>query len=324
VTHGGQVVGYGASWSHGHLTARGPSANITYTLGPPPTFASCVNAWNAAPPSVAGIKAATPVAVAALNGGISFTNVSQHVSIPGNACTVSIIHSPSRVLLVAGAWTQGGKTRWLAPTSTAGLVAGTVPNATLGSDGRLTPRAQPGVPTVPVSPPSATPKITRVIGATGWAGGLRLNQTLAQAVARFGAPDVERPAGFGCAVSWYRLGLSATFAFGKRANAASLCNPSEIATSFTGTATWATTSGLRVGMPASAIEQRYPGAAHVAGNSGSTIWHLAPRSGAASQRSLTATTSALGSIVSISIDGGESLTYGMNTVGGTIVWGAGP
>jgi hypothetical protein len=319
VTHGGQVVGNGVSWSHGHLTARGANANITYTLGPAPTVASCVDAWNAAPPTLpSGVAAATPVAVAALNGGIAFARVAGHASIPGNVCTISVERPGKRQLLLAGAWTQGRTTHWLAPISM-GLIPGTVPNAKLRRDGGLRQIPPPSYPVVPVSPAASTPLITRVIGASGWAGGVRLHETLEQAIERFGSPTSTVPQGFGCAVSWASLGLSATFAFGGRAGM--LCGASQVARSFTGTETWATTTGLRVGMPASTIAQRYPGATHIAGDGGTTIWHLVPRSGRSAQGGLTATTSALGSIVSISIGGAGSTTYGADVSSGTVVWG---
>jgi hypothetical protein len=73
-------------------------------------------------------------------------------------------------------------------------------------------------------------------------------------------------------------------------------------------------------MPESAIEQRYPGAQHLAESGGQTLWYLVPRSGGRGPR-LTATTSALGTIASISV--GATIESGNDgTQASAIIWGA--
>jgi hypothetical protein len=325
ISRHGRVAGANAGWSAGLLTATGPLATQTRTLGPGPTAASCVDTWNAAPPALPAIHGTPLVYVQALNGGIQISNSGGgRPSIQGNACGVSIVRAADRVLFLAAAWHQGQASRWDAPLSI-GLIAGEVPNAVLLPGGRLGARPQTSVAAPPVSPASSTPGIAREIGVTGWAGGVRLDETLAQIVARFGKPSSLTTSGLSCQADWARLGLSATFSFGRVARGAargkvSPCATNGMATSFTGADTWSTTNGLRVGMPESAIQQRYPGAGHVAASDGSTTWFLVPRSGTSSRMPLTASTSALGTVVSISI-GAAPATPNAGASTGVFIWG---
>jgi hypothetical protein len=321
VSRNGRVAGPNAGWNAGLLTATGPLAAQTRSLGPGPTTGTCVETWNAAPPALPAIQGTPLVYVQALNGGIQISNSGGgRPSIEGNACGVSIVRAADRVLFLAAAWHEGQASRWGAPLST-GLIAGQVPNAVLLPDGLLGARPQTPVTAAPVSPASSTPGISREIGVTGWAGGVRLHETLAQVVARFGKPTSLAASGFGCQASWARLGFSATFSFGRVGRGTpSPCRFNGMAMSFTGADTWSTTNGLRVGMPESAIQQHYPGAGHVAATDGTTTWFLVPRSGTASQMPLTATTSVLGAVVSISVGAAPGTTNAGVTTG-VFVWG---
>ena len=317
MTRGGMVGDVNAAWAHGLLEATGPSAHAVQQLGPGPTLSSCLATWNASPP--ANLPASARAFVQALNGGVTIAHTrGPRTEIPGFACTVEILRAPKRTQLFAAAWHGGTATRWTAPLATGGLISGASANAVLGADGKLTPRAQPVLPALPVTPASATPGISRQLGATGWAGGIHLFQTLAQATARFGPPSAESRQNLACQVTWGRLGLVAMFTPGRSATG---CGPTSRATGFTGVATWSTSRGLAVGMPASAIEQRYPGAQHLAESGGQTLWYLVPRSGGRGP-GLTATTSALGTVASISVGATtESGNDGMQ-VTGTFIWGA--
>jgi hypothetical protein len=318
VTHGGMVGYVNAAWAHGLLKATGPSAHAVQQLGPGPTLSSCLASWNASPPT--NLPAGAPAFVQALNGGVTIAHTSgPRTEIPGFACTVEILRAPKSTQLFAAAWHGGTATRWSAPLATAGLISGTSPNAVLGAGGMLTPRARPALATLPVAPASATPGISRQLGGTGWASGIHLFQTtLAQATARFGPPSARTRQNLACQVTWGRLGLIATFTLGRSATG---CGPTSRAIGFTGEATWSTSLGLAVGMPESAIEQRYPGAQHLAESGGQTLWYLVPRSGGRGP-GLTATTSALGTIASISVGSTtESGNDGIQ-VTGTVIWGA--
>ena len=149
---------------------------------------------------------------------------------------------------------------------------------------------------------------------------MHLFQTLAQATARFGRPSAQVRQGLACQVTWGRLGLIATFTFGRGSTTG--CAPSSRATGFTGVATWSTTAGLAVGMPESAIEQRYPGAQHLVESGGETLWYLVPRSGRSGPDSLTATTSALGTVASISVGATTESGNVGSQVTGAVIWGA--
>ncbi len=317
VTHGGMIGDVNADWAHGLLEATGPGAHAVQQLGPGPTLSSCLATWNASPP--ANLPASAQAFVEALNGGVTIAHTNgPRTEIPGFACTVTILRAPKRTQLFAAAWHGGTATRWSAPLETAGLISGASANALLGAGGKLTPRAQPALAALPVAPASATPGISRQLGATGWAGGVHLFQTLAQATARFGPPSAQSRQGFSCEVTWGRLGLIATFTPGRSATG---CGSTSRATGFTGVATWSTSLGLAVGMPESAIERRYPGAQHLAESGGQTLWYLVPRSGGRGP-GLTATTSALGKIASISVGAtSESGNDGIQ-VTGTVIWGA--
>jgi hypothetical protein len=147
--------------------------------------------------------------------------------------------------------------------------------------------------------------VARQIGATGWAGGFKLHETLAAAARRFGAPAQKTPRGLGCDVSWPALGLSAVFEFGfvrKGPHRQQLtpCGPNAMAMSLTGASTWSTSRGLRVGARESDIERFYPGATHTTSSTGSTTYYLAPRNGSAGALALTAQV-ALGSVTSITV-----------------------
>jgi hypothetical protein len=318
VTHGGMVGDVNAAWAHGLLHATGPRATYVQQTGPGPTLSSCLTTWNAAPPANLPVKA--PAFVQALNGGVTIDHVGgARTEIPGYACTVTIVRAPGTTQMFAAAWHGGAAAHWTAPLATGGLLTGTPANADLGAGGRLVPRAQLAPAALPVAPASSTPGITRQIGATGWAGGMRLSQTLARATARFGPPSTQVRQGLACHVVWGRLGLIATFTFGRGTTPG--CAPSSRATGFTGVATWSTSAGLTVGMPESAIEQRYPGAQHLAESGGQTLWYLVPRSGRG-PNALTATTSALGTVASISVGATtESGNDGIQTTG-TVIWGA--
>jgi hypothetical protein len=321
VTRHGGVGSSNAAWKAGLLSATGPLATLTHALGPGPTTASCLDTWNASPPALPVIHGTPPVYVQALNGGIQISSSGGgRPSIQGNACAVSIVRAANRVLFVAAAWHQGTASHWDAPIGTS-LIPGEVPNAVLLADGLLGARPQTPVTAASVSPASSTPGISREIGVTGWAGGVRLHDTLAQVVARFGKPSSLAPSGLSCQASWARLGLSATFSFGHvRRGTPSPCRSNGMAMSFTGADTWSTTDGLRVGMPESAIQRHYPGAGHVAATDGSTTWFLVPRSGTSSPMPLTATTSVLGAVVSISV-GAAPATPNAGATTGVVVWG---
>jgi hypothetical protein len=320
VTHGGMVGDVNAAWAQELLKATGPRATYVQQIGPGPTLSSCLTTWNAAPP--ANLPATAPAFVQALNGGVTIDHTGgARTEIPGYACTVTIVRAPRTTQMFAAPWHGGAAARWTAPLATGGLLAGASANADLGAGGRLLPRAQPALATLPVAPASSTPGITRQLGATGWAGGVHLFQTLAQAIARFGPPSRQVRQGLACQVIWGRLGLIATFTFG-RGSTTTGCAPTSRATGFTGVATWSTSAGLTVGMPESAIEQRYPGAQHLAESGGQTLWYLVPRSGRSGPNSLTATTSALGTVASVSV--GATIASGNDgaQVSGTVIWGA--
>jgi hypothetical protein len=161
--------------------------------------------------------------------------------------------------------------------------------------------------------PAASPNVAHTVAASGWAGGLHLNSSLAEAIARFGRPDSEKASPVSCAVSWSGLGLRATFGFGHIGHRLAGCAANAFAESFSGGRSWSAGS-LHVGMPASAIAQHYPGAAHRAGPNGETLWYLAPRTGNGATL-MTATTSALGAVIAVgvaggSISGGFDVTWG--------------
>ncbi|HEV7566321.1 MAG TPA: hypothetical protein VGO31_10215 [Microbacteriaceae bacterium] len=319
VTHGGMVGDVNAAWARGLLKATGPRATYVQQTGPGPTLSSCLTSWNAAPP--ANLPATAPAFVQALNGGVTIDHKSgARTEIAGYACTVTIVRAPRTTQMYVAPWHGGAAARWTAPLATGGLLAGTSANADLGAGGRLVPRAQPALATLPVAPAPSTPGITRQLGATGWAGGVHLFQTLAQATARFGPPSSKVRQGLSCQVIWGRLGLIATFAFGRSITTG--CAPTSRAMGFTGVATWSTAAGLTVGMPESAIEQRYPGAQHLAESGGQTLWYLVPRSGRSGPNSLTATTSALGTVASISVGATTESGNDGAQVSGMVIWRA--
>jgi hypothetical protein len=299
----GLVAGANARWQAGRLTAIGPGADRVYATGPGPTVSTCMDAWNLAPPSVpAGVAGSKPVVVDALNGGISFGNAGQ-TPIAGNACTIWIVESPQHVLLIAGAWSEGRRGSWRAPERTDGLIAGATPNATLGRDEKLTARAATPIQLHPKA--SIVPRVSHTIGATGWAGGVHLQESLAQAIGRLGSPSTELPVQFGCQFFWPALHLSVVFGFGRGvASAAEPCGKTAIALGFTGGTTWSTTRGLRVGEPESDIALRYPGAGHST-SADVTTWYLSPRHASNSAITLTAQAT-LGTVTSITISTGST------------------
>ena len=213
----GLVGGANAIWRAGRLSANGPGAGVVVRLGPAPTVDTCVDAWNAAPPPVVrSVAPRRPALVQAFAGGVYIAIGRGRGQLPGNggyACAVWVAGKPGRATLVTGAWRSQHSATWGKPITVAGMLGGATPNADLGGDGRLTVRAAPTTRQVPPNP-SANPGVKRQIGATGWAGGFKLHDSLAAAVRRFGPPAQETPHGLGCEVSWPALGLTALFEFG--------------------------------------------------------------------------------------------------------------
>ncbi len=304
----GLVDGANARWRAGRLTATGPDADRVYGNAPGPTVSTCMDAWNLAPPSLPrSVVGSEPVFVEALNGGITFFGTGGGRPITGNACTVSIVESPRHVLLIAGAWRAGHPSSWRAPAETDGLIANAVPNATLGTDHQLTAR--------PATPIQLHPKVTKVakvshqIGATGWAGGFHLHETVKVAIARFGSPSTELPGQLGCTLGWPALHLSIAFGFGRTGTGAPApCGADAIALGLTAGPSWSTTRGLHVGDPESAVEHAYPGAAHTT-SADVTTWYLVPRHGNSAAIVLTAQAT-LGTITAITVSTG-STTFGL-------------
>jgi hypothetical protein len=325
----GNVAGTNAVWQGSQLRADGPNPNQTQELGPAPTISSCIISWNASPPTLPHrVTGSPPVYVEALNGGISISGGGSTTSIRGDACAVSVVRSTHHALFLVAPWHRGQAASWSAPVDVDGLVAGAAPNSKLQRDGLLETPAPTSTPksSIPVSPPSATPRISRQMSATGWAGGIKLHQSLAQAIARFGKPSGESVAGFTCQVSWAKIGLTATFLYahplrnGTVSKVAS-CGTTLGAQSFTGADTWATTAGLAVGMPESEVLRHYPGAGHSTDANGTTTWYLVPRSGTPSQTPLTATTSAAGTVASLTVGAGADGSGTSTTTFGVVVWG---
>jgi hypothetical protein len=228
--------------------------------------------------------------------------------ITGNACTIWIVQAPTRVLLIAGAWIQGQPGSWRAPEHTDGLLGGQTPNAALGSDGKLTARAATPIQLHPKT--TVVPRVTHTIGASGWAGGVHLHETLTQAIARLGSPSTELAVQLGCQFSWPGLHLSAVFGFGHgTSNTVEPCNRTAIALAFTGATTWSTAQGLRVGDPESDIALRYPGAGHST-SADVTTWYLSPRHASNAAVALTAEAT-LGEITAITVSSTGSTVYGV-------------
>jgi hypothetical protein len=275
--------------------------------GPGPTVSTCMDAWNLAPPSLpSNVGGSKPVLVQALNGGITFGS-GGGPSIPGNACSVSIVESPGHVLLIAGAWRAGRAGRWRAPAHTDGLIADAIANATLGADHDLTARAATPIQLHPKI--TKVPKVSHQIGATGWAGGFRVHETVAQAIARFGSPSTELPGQLGCTLGWPALHLSVVFGFGRAGTGTPVpCGAHAIALGFSAGPSWSTTRGLHVGDPESTIERLYPGAAQTT-SADVTTWYLVPRHGSSAAIVLTAQAT-LGTVTAISVSTG-STTFGM-------------
>jgi hypothetical protein len=304
----GLVGGTNGHWHAGLVTATGSFASVHYSHGPSPTVSSCLDAWNAAPPSLpASVLRSRPALVSAFNGGVTFGAIGGTTQKPiaGNACTVDIVESTRDVVAIAGSWAAGQASSWRRPTRQDGLIAGTAPNAELGADGRLTPRAVPAIQ-LPSTGSATPPKISHEIGPTGWAGGFHLHETLAQAIARFGHPSSETPLGLVCQMSW--PGLHVTVQFDSPCGS----RPG-MAMSISGASTWSTTKGLHVGAPESDVERLYPGATDTTSSAGVTTYFLVPRSGnAGGALALTAQTT-LGQVSSITV------AVGSNTFG--VSWG---
>jgi hypothetical protein len=291
----GLVAGENAIWHAGRLTANGLGANVPLRLGPPPTTESCLDAWNSSPPPVVRtLRAAEPALVEAFTGGV-YIATGSGASQPGNggyACAVSLVEHSGHTLLVSGAWQSAHSAEWGKPVKVVGLVFGATPNADIAADGRLSLRTPK--PTRQVAPnPSVDPSVSREIGATGWAGGFKLHDTLAVAIRRFGKPAEEAPNGLACQVSWPKLGLSAMFEFGFVRNGQqnrqpAQCAPNGRAMSLTGVSTWSTAQGLRVGAPATDVARRYPGASRTTSSTGVTTWYLVPRRAGTGGLALTA------------------------------------
>jgi hypothetical protein len=317
IHHPGLVAGPNAVWRDGRLTVA--RSRRPLLLGPPPTPLSCLDAWNASPPAlhVTG-GAAVPALVQAFNGGVVIvgSNGSKQPSISGFACAVWAALPAGRATYVVGGWQPQGTVRWHTPERMSGMLGGLLPNADLGTDGRLRPRLAP-VPK-PVPTRTRVPRVAHQIGASGWAGGFRLYQTLAQAIRRFGRPTDTIPNGFGCEVTWPALQLAATFEFGtvRKGGLPIPCGTTSRAISLTATGTWSTTRGLAVGAPDNEISRRYPGATSVTSLAeGTTTWYLAPRHGSARGQGLTAETRS-GVVTGLTITAG-STTFGADIVPST-------
>ena len=258
-----------------------------------------------------------PAVIEALNGGVSIINSGKRSSISGFACTVWIAGPKGHATYVVGAWHPQGTTRWRKPIEASGMLAGAIPNADLGTNGRLTLRKL-AVPAPKVTPNGAPPpKVSHEIGATGWAGGVKLYETLAQAIRHLGPPTDKIPGGLGCEISWPALHLSGVFMFGfvrhGKRQQPTPCGNTARAQSLTVTSTWKTDRGLRVGAPDSEIARRYPGSTEVISlAAGSTTWYLVPRHAGPSAMGLTAV-SAGGRITELSVSAG-STTFGSDIV----------
>ena len=304
----GLVAGANARWRSGQLTATGPDADRVYDSSPGPTASSCMDAWNLAPPTLPrGVAGPDPVVVDALNGGMTFGSGGQP-PIAGDACTIWIVRSPTDVLLIAGAWRAGHRGSWRPAVHTDGLLGGTTPNATLGRDGTLTARA--ATPIQPHPKVTTVPNVSHTIGATGWVGGFHLGESVQQAIARFGPPSTELPGQFECTLGWPGLRLSVVFGPARGRNAPTTPCTSGSATGFVAGRSWATTRGLGVGDPDSAIALRYPGAGHST-SAGVATWYLSPRH--ASNAAITLTAQAtLGTITSITVSASAPAVYGIS------------
>jgi hypothetical protein len=285
-------------------------------LGPPPTTATCADAWNASPPTpIPTRQRPEPAVIQALNGGVSIINSGKRASISGFVCTVSIAGPKGHATFVVGAWQPQGATRWRKPIDASGMLAGAIPNADLGIDGRLTLRKLPAPKVTPNGAPP--PKNSHEIGASGWAGGVKLHDTLGQAIRHLGPPTDKIATGLGCAISWPALHLSGVFMFGfvrhgKRRQLMP-CGNSARVQSLTVTSTWKTDRGLRVGVPDSEIGRRYPGSTKVISlAAGNTTWYLVPRRGGPSGMGLTAVSEG-GRITELTISAG-STTFGSDFV----------
>ena len=311
----GWVASTQGTWRGGRLTATDASADVTRQLGPGPTISSCLATWNAAPPT--NLPSTAPAFVQALNGGITIDHKtgSETRIAATDACTVTIRRAPKVARLYARGVARWGRHALARAArdrrSHRGRLGERAARRRTASSHR---RAPPSSRRSRSRPPRRRRASRAGSPAAGWAGGLELFSTFPAAVARFGKPSAQTE-GLRCRVTWARLGLIATF---------SLCAAKGRVTGFTGYETWSTSTGLRVGMPESAIEQRYPGARHLAEAGGQTLWYLVPRSGRPGLQSLTATTSPLGVVSSISI--GASVESGSDGVSstGTVVWGVSP
>ena len=313
----GLVAGTNASWRNGRLTASGLYPDRPLLQGPGPTTATCADAWNASPPTPpVQRQVSTPVVIQALNGGVSIIGSSQ-AGINGFACTVWIASPKGHTTLIIGAWQLRGATRWRRPIGANGTLGRAIPNADLGSDGKLTLRkhAAPGTTTAPNG--AAPPKISHEIGATGWAGGVRLYSTLAQAIRHLGKPADTIRTGFGCQISWPALHLSGLFMFGFVQHGThrqlTPCGRTSRVVSWTVTDTWKTDRGLRVGASESEVARRYPGSTKVVSlAAGSTTWYLVPRHGSPSAAGLVAV-SVGGLVTQLTVTSG-STTFGADVV----------
>ena len=172
---------------------------------------------------------------------------------------------------------------------------------------------------MPKSTPNGAPppKISHVIGASGWAGGVKLYDTLAQAIRHLGKPTDTIPTGFGCEISWPALHLSGMFMFGfvqhGKRRQMTPCGSTARVMSMTVTDTWKTDRGLRVGASDSEIARRYPGSTKVISlAAGSTTWFLVPRHGSPSARGLSAV-SVGGLVTQLTVAAG-STTFGADLV----------
>jgi hypothetical protein len=289
------------------------------TAGAPPTVASCLDAWNASPPALRLTRpTATPAVVEALNGGVWVAGPqgSTQPEIRGFACTIWIAAPPRHATFIVGSYGPQGTAHWRKPVEATGLLAGAIPNADLGTDGRLTLRTT--APSKPVGPTQAhPPRVSHQISAAGWAGGLRLYQTLARAIRRFGKPTEVVPSGLGCRVAWPALQLTGTFMFGTGRQGTHAqptpCGDTGRVLSLSVTSTWSTSRGLAVGAAEAEIARRYPGATSTTSlAAGSTTWYLVPRHASASAQGLTAETRA-GIVTSLTVSAG-SMTFGADIV----------
>ena len=138
----GRVAGRNGRWAGGRLTATAADAARIVSIGPPPTTASCLRAWNAGHPASAATLAPAPVYVVPLAGNLYIARAggqgSETVRAPG--CTVIVLPAGGHGTLFLSSWSDGSAVGWKRPSGVSGILGPGIPNADLAADGRLTSR----------------------------------------------------------------------------------------------------------------------------------------------------------------------------------------